>query len=148
VTRLIRFAGLPLLFLLGACGPGAAPSPTPADLTAVLEALALRGATLRQAVSGDAGCPAAELHSNAVRFDLSLEASDTRYQVYLLRWRRPADFSAAADAFEACLDDYTSRGVAADIQFLELPPWRAYGSGWSEDLREVLEQSLRAAGGS
>jgi hypothetical protein len=140
--------------LVAACGPtstnspstGPTPTPTPGDLSAVQAALALRGATIHSVVSGDAGCPSVpRLHSNAARFEISLaSAPDERYDVYLFRWRRPADFAAAEQPFSDCVDEYAA-GVAGDVPIdgLDVEPWRAYGPGWSEELLALIEDALR-----
>jgi hypothetical protein len=136
--------------LVASCssGPGPTLTPTPGDMSEVLAGLALGGATVHEQVSGDAGCPGSELHSNAARLSLSLPGDEQRYEVFLFRWRRSADFGAAAGAFNDCIDAYAAQ-TAGDvfIDALEVAPWRAYGPGWSEDLRTALENSLRAAGG-
>jgi hypothetical protein len=151
---MLRSRGLICALLAGllvtACAstPGPTPTPTPGDMGAVLAGLALGGATVHQQVSGDAGCPGSELHSNAARLSLSLAGEEQRYEVFLFRWRRPADFAAAAPAFADCIDAYaalTSGDVFIDG--LEIEPWRAYGPEWSEELRATLENALRAAGG-
>lgn len=141
--------GLTLLLavtLAAGCG-GGSPSPSTGDLTAVLGALALRGATIHQQVSGDAGCTDSELHGNAVRLELTLAGDQSRYQVFLFRWRRPADFTAAAASFSACVEANRVRTGAAAIGTLEVRPWRAYGPTWSDRLHETLDAALRATGG-
>lgn len=139
---------LMLLALVAGCGGAALPSPTPQSVTSVLEALALRGATIRQAISGDAGCPAVTaLQGNALRLAVTLEGSDQDQDVYLFRWRRPAHFDQAATEFERCLADYGASNPQIDVHALELSPWRAFGPNWSTELRRVVEESLRAAGG-
>ena len=160
--HLLRLTGALLLAAtaLAACGgavtpsgPSAAPpTPTPptADLGAVQAALALRGVTVQQAVSGDAGCPGQQgLHDNAARFELSLAGEAQSYEVFLLRWRRPSDFDAAGDSFSACVDEY-ARQVQGDValEVLEVPPYRAYGPGWSEELINVLRDALSDVAGS
>lgn len=129
-----------------------APAPTPAtgDLGALQAALALRGVTVHSAVSGDAGCPGQEgLHDNAARFSLTLAGEDQSYEVFVLRWRRPSDFDAAAGPFGACVDEY-ARQVQGDValEVLEVPPYRAYGPGWSEELITVLRDALTAVAGT
>ena len=139
---------VPLLLvgsLLVACASTALPSPTPGDFTAVLEALALRGATIHEAISGDAGCEV-PLHGNAVRLALTLEQDGRDHRVYLFRWRRPADFERAAGAFEECVAEHAGSDAAVELETIELPPWRAYGPDWSSEMRQALEEALRAAG--
>jgi len=113
-------------------------------MTGVLSALVLRGATIRQVVSGDAGCPGSSLHSNAARIDLTLHAG-ADHSVYLFRWRRPADFGAAADAFADCAAQHVAQSPAAAADVVEVPPWRAYGTGWTRELNTILHEVLRTA---
>ncbi|HEY7598748.1 MAG TPA: hypothetical protein VH741_02385 [Candidatus Limnocylindrales bacterium] len=154
VASLLR--ALLAALLVTACGSVAgpdgstapAPTPTPGDMSEVQAALALRGATIHEAVSGDPGCPGSELHSNAARLELSVVGDDQRYEVYLFRWRRPADFDAAGQAFASCVDAYVGEAAGdLTIDTLERPPWRAYGPAWSEQLRDVVDGALRDVGG-
>ena len=119
-------------------------------MSAIQAALALRGATIHEAVSGDAGCPSvAGVHQNAARFEISLAADVyQRYEVFLFRWRRPSDFAAAEQPFSDCVDEYTA-GLTGDVPVdgLEVEPWRAYGPGWSPDLMDLIESALRDVGG-
>jgi hypothetical protein len=134
-----------LLLFAAACAGGPSPTPTPSDLSAVLAALALRGTTLHQAVSGDAGCPGSGLHSNAARLELSA-ADGEDHVVYLFRWRRAPDFEAAGDRFAQCVRDFEA-ATGTDALVVEASPWRAYGPGWSEEFADAVEGALRAAGG-
>lgn len=137
-----------LALAFAACGyGGASPRPSVGDLSAVLGALALRGATVHDQVSGDAGCASSELHSNAVRLSLSLAGDATVHDVYLFRWRRPADFAAAAASFDACLAAHAAGNADADVESLEVPPWRAYGVAWPPAVRSAVDGALRAVGG-
>jgi hypothetical protein len=135
-----------VLALVVACGGSPSATFSAGDLTAVQEALALRGATVLRATSGDAGCQGSDLHSNVVRLDLRLDGDDGEQQVYLFRWRRPAQFEAGAVPFAECVDSFASSAGEPPVT-LEVPPWRAYGSAWSDELRLTLEDALRAAGG-
>lgn len=138
---------LALLIVAAGCADGAAPTPTPRDFTAVLESLALRGATIHQAVAGDSGCPTLPLHSNAVRLELNLEQDGKDYEIYLFRWRRPAHYDAAANAFDDCLEQYAAASVGVNVDSIEMAPWRAFGPAWTDELRTALAGALRAAGG-
>ena len=138
---------LALLFgLLVGCGSAAPPSATPPSVVNVLEGLALRGATIRQAVSGDTGCDVAPLRGNAVRLVLTLDETAEQHEIHLFRWRRQAQYDAAAADFAACVEEYRAASEGG-VEVLELAPWRAFGQGWDDELSVVLEESLRAAGG-
>jgi hypothetical protein len=129
-----------------ACGGTPTATFSAGDLSAVQEALALRGASVLNAVSGDAGCPATTLHTNAVRFELQL-ADEPPATAHLLRWRRPNQYAAAAAEFADCVADFRLRAGTQPVHVLEVPPWRVLGAGWSDDMRRTIEDALRAAGG-
>ncbi len=132
-----------LAAVVGACSPAGNPSPSPAGMSEALPALVLRGATIRETVSGDAGCPGSPLHSNAMRVELTVAGDDTRYVVYLFRWRRPADFTAASDAFADCVEQFLTEAQGeVPIDEVEASPWRAYGPGWSEEVLVMVDEAL------
>jgi hypothetical protein len=62
--------------------------------------------------------------------------------VYLFRWRRAPDFDAEADAFAACLADAEGRNPDATVSSSEHSPWRAYGLGWSDELRDTVDVAI------
>jgi hypothetical protein len=137
------------LLLIAACGAGNGPTPTPGGMDEVLPALALRGATIHQSVSGDAGCPGSALHSNAARLEISVAGDETRYSVYLFRWRRPVHFEAAAQPFSRCVDEFLAQSDGeVPIDGVEAAPWRAYGPGWSEEVLLIVEEALHDLAGT
>lgn len=140
-------ASLSFALALGACSGLATPTPTPAEFGDLISALVLRGITVRGHVSGDPGCPGSILHSNAVRLDLALSDDPTIYPAYVFRWRRTADFDAAASTFGECVDEYVSLHPDASVEGLEVAPWRTYGPGWPDRLSTALAEALGEAGG-
>ena len=137
-------AALALSTVLAGCAGTVTPTASPQEMTGVMSALVLRGVTIRQVVSGDAGCPGSGLHSNAARIDLTLVAGGD-HSVYLFRWRRRADFDAAAGTFADCAAQHAAESPAAAADVVEVPPWRAYGTGWTRELNAILHEALRAA---
>ncbi|HVM30680.1 MAG TPA: hypothetical protein VM305_07945 [Candidatus Limnocylindrales bacterium] len=156
MTRKLRGSSAPItlallvgLILIAGCSGDGAPTPTPGGMDDVLPALALRGATVHQSVSGDAGCPGSPLRSNAARLEISVAGDQQRYSVYLFRWRRPAHFEAAAQPFDQCLAEFLAQSDGeVPIDQVEAPPWRAYGPGWSEDVLVIVEDALRDLSGT
>ena len=136
-----------LAVVVAACGSFTAPSPTPEAMDDVIANLVLRGASIHNPVSGDAGCPSSDLHNNAVRFDVSLGTRSATQPVYLLRWRRTSDFDAGAQAFNNCVAEYHALHPDQQLTTLERNPWRAYGPGWSIELGQVISDALAASGG-
>ena len=131
--------------VIAACyGGGSRPTPLPGELADVISGLVLRGATITRHVSGDAGCEDPRLYGNAVRLDVSITPAAEPSTVYVLGWRRQSDFDNDAAAFADCVASAeATHGAEATV--IESPPWRAYGVGWSGDLREAVEESIRAA---
>jgi len=135
--------------LMAACG-GAAPTPSPGNMDAVIANIVLQNVTVHRLTSGDAGCPTIagdSVHDNAVYLELAIGAQSALHRVHLLRWRRPADYEAGKAAFDACVEEYRLRNPGVEVTTLELAPWRAYGPGWNDMLREILDSALRATGG-
>src|SRR5215210_4537710 len=134
--------------IAAACGTGS-PSPSAAEMTDFLQALVLRGATIHEQVGGDAGCADSTLYGNALRLELTLAQDGNDYEVFVFRWRRPADFDASAERFGDCLEEFAS-GISGDanVESVEVRPWRAFGPGWSPELQTTLEQAIRATGGA
>jgi hypothetical protein len=133
-----------IAFTVAACGP--TPTPSPEDMTGVLNEFAAHGATVKDVVAGDAGCADPSLHGNASRLTLTLAADGRDYAVYLFRWRRPSDYEAANAAFQQCVAEFAD-DHSTDVELVEVSPWRAFGAGWTFDAKEVIEQSLVAAAG-
>lgn len=113
----------------------------------VIAALVLRGISIHELVSGDAGCPASELHDNAVRLEVSIDSRSASHDVYLIRWRRTINFGETTQAFADCVTEYQALNPGSSINQVESEPWRAYGPGWPPDLGPRLLDALRAAGG-
>ena len=148
MIRAIRLTlALALLLAAGCSNVGQAPAQTPGSMDDVIAELVLRGASVHNLVSGDAGCPSSGLHDNAVRFDVALGSQSATREVYLLRWRRQSDFDASAQAFAECVNEYRALHPGVQVSALELYPWRAYGPGWGTQFADILHAALVAAGG-
>lgn len=128
------------------CGSLQAPVPTPGTMDDVIAALVLRRITIHQLVSGDPGCPTSDLHDNALRLDVSIDARSATHEIYLLRWRRTANFGDAAP-FAECVAEYQALHPGQTVSQVESEPWRAYGPGWPPDLGQIILDALQAAGG-
>jgi hypothetical protein len=149
--RLHRF---PTLLLAAALLAGAAagcdrnvtlPAPTAGELGDVVAALVLRGATITDQVAGDAGCSDPTLFGNAVRLDVRMPGAATSAPVYVLRWKRAADYDAAEAAFAACVAQSPRPPDA--VTTVAVSPWRAYGPDWPDALRDAVSAALTEAGG-
>lgn len=133
--------------LAAACG-GQAPTPSPGGFSDVIAQLVLRGVTVQEHVSGDDGCPRVELHDNAARLTVSIGEDATRQDVYLFRWRREADYLASVSSFFMCVTDFRSQAPGGVIDVVESSPWRAFGTGWSDQLETAIRESIAATSSS
>ena len=88
-----------LVAVTAGCSSSGTPISTPEGMDSVVSNLVLRGVTVHRLVSGDAGCPGSTLHDNAVQLEISTQSQSDRYTIYLLRWRRAADFEASGPEF-------------------------------------------------
>lgn len=134
--------------VLTACGgTPSTPTPTQASMDDVIAALVLRGFSIHGLVSGDPGCPDSDLHDNALRLEVSLDARSASHEIYLVRWRRTVNFGDAAQAFADCVAEYQALNGGRAVSQVESEPWRAFGPGWPPDLAPRLLDALRASGG-
>ena len=148
ISRKGRVVLVVLLALAAAgCYGSTTPGPTPGSMDDVIAAIVLQDVTVLHLTSGDAGCPTSSLHDNAVQLVLAIGAQSASHDVYLLRWRDQTDFDAAASAFDDCVAEYVALHPGAQMGGVEIPPWRAYGPLWTEQLQSILENALHAAGG-
>ena len=139
-----RLAIASLALLLTACYGGSS-APTPGDMTDVLGDLAANGLTMTDTVAGDTGCSDGSLADNARRLEMAFAPDGQSYTVYLFRWRRDADFTAAGPAFDRCAEAYRQAHPSAPFDTVDVSPWRAFGPAWTPQLREALEQALAGA---
>lgn len=144
--RLAAFAVVALL--LTGCGVFTAPSPTAGEIGDLVAGLVRRGATITDQVSGDAGCADSSLFGNSVRYDVSMAADPAPVPVYVLRWKSQQTFDGSAAAFNACISAFKQAHPSEGVTVYEDSPWRAYGPGWSDNLRSVVEQAVHDAAGA
>jgi len=133
---------------LAGCGVFVAPSPTAGEMGDLVSGLVLRGATITDQVSGDAGCPDPTLIGNAIRYDLRMATESTTVSVYVLRWNTQQTFDANEPAFQACVTQFEQAHPGATVTTYEDSPWRVFGSGWSPAATGAIEQAVHAAAGA
>ncbi len=140
--------GLVLLIALAGCGRATAlPSPTPADFPGIADRLSSVGITVANVISGDAGCPDANLARTAIGFDASGidQATPVRVRLYIFRdhdsWQRlSASVATCARAYVTDPSTYES---------LAPSPFVASGQGpWAPSFAAALERALTEAAGT
>jgi len=144
-----RAAALALTGLLTTgCGVFVAPSPTAGEIGDLVAGLVRRGATITNQVGGDAGCSDPTLAGNAVRYDVRMPNAEEAVPVYVLRWKNQQTFDQSADSFQACVNGFEQAHPGEAVTTFADSPWRVYGSGWSDDVKTVVEQAVHAAAGA
>lgn len=133
--------------LVTGCYGDSGPGPTPGTMDDVIANIVLQDVTILHLTSGDAGCSVATLHDNAVHATVVIGAQSASHEVYVLNWKNQARFDSAADSFGACLDEVRAANPGGIVAEVDAYPWRAYGPGWTPQLRQIVENALIASGG-
>ena len=136
--------------LVAACaGPPVAASPQP--VTGVFQQLFVHGGATLNLVSGDPGCDNPDMVPFAIHARVRVPATaTTTADVYLFTYADHAAYDRQADAFEACKTGYAASAAAAGrpVDELDVSPYRAFGPGWTPEVRAALLQSMSEAAGS
>lgn len=137
--------------LLAGCGSvvGSPPLPTPGGYTEIFEAWALNGIAVHERTSGDPGCGDASLADNAVHVVVSFPPDPTSRDVYLFHFRnnvRWADEEQLVDACQAAFEAVSAR-AGGPVSRIDVSPYRAFGDGWTLELKAALEHGLASVAG-
>ncbi|MFI5254004.1 MAG: hypothetical protein ACHQ15_00900 [Candidatus Limnocylindrales bacterium] len=136
--------------LLAACGAISAtmPPPTPADALGIFAQWALRGIDVHGRVSGDPGCGDASLVDNAVHVVVSL-GGDADRDVYLFSFSNSVRWADGGPVVDACQAQFEARSSRAGgpVERIDVSPYRAFGDGWSAELKADLSAGLVVAAG-
>jgi hypothetical protein len=126
------------------------PVATPADAPSIFQDLARRGGSVTDIVAGETGCGDQGLVGNAIRFRLEVGAMREPATVHLFLFRNRSTFEGAADAVERCRKSYaaTDPGASGGVESVAVGTYRAFGAGWSPELRTMLESTLADFAGS
>ncbi len=133
---------------LGACEADYNPAnPTPASLSTSLEVFGNQGLVLSNVVSGDAGCPNADLAHTAVSFDARGFDQATPTRIYLYGFRDRATFDRLATTVDACAHSYVTDPAAYGS--IQMSPFVLAGAGpWAPSFAAHLRTALTKAAGN
>lgn len=151
LDRAVALAGAVLaVTLVGACaGPPVAASPQP--VTGVFQQLTVHDGTTVNLVSGDPGCDIPAMVPFAVHAQIRVPSSSTTTtDVYLFTYENRAAYDRQAVAFEECKTAYATSAAAGGrpVDELDISPFRAFGPGWTPEVRAALLQSMSEAAGN
>jgi hypothetical protein len=151
ITRLAVAAAVTCV--LAACDVGAVgspPLPTPGGYTEIFESWVLQGIAVHERTSGEPGCGDQSLADNAVHVVISMAPDPTPRDVYLFRFRnsvRWADEATIVDACQQVFEAISSR-AGGPVSRIDVSPYRAFGDGWTPELRAALERGLADVAGN
>jgi len=137
-----------VLVTVTGCGRATAPpAPTPTDFGGIVAQLARAGISVRDVVSGDAGCPDPALGPTAIAFSASGldQAAPIRMRVYMFRnhdaWER------LSGSVAACARSYVTD--PSNYESLSPSPYVVSGQGpWPSAFAAALKSAFVAAAGS
>lgn len=134
--------------LLGGCTTSSSPlAPTPADFGGITQVLRVRGILVSDVVSGDAGCPDAELAKAAIHFTMSGLDQATPVSAYLYIFGNQAAFERRAPDVATCARSYVTD--SASLESIDVSPYVVVGQGpWAPGLRAKLRDGLTVAAGN
>ncbi len=122
-------------------------APTPADFAGISQVLRARGITVTDVVSGDAGCPDADLAKSAISFRMSGLDQATPVAAHLYVFGSQAAFERRAGDVAACARSYVTD--PAGLESFDVSPYVVAGQGpWAPGLRAALRDGLTVAAGN
>jgi hypothetical protein len=142
-------AGLLAVVVLAGCGTisNSPPVPTAAPFPTIAGRLSLHGIQVTGIVSGDAGCPDANLAKTAIGFDAAGldQATPVRLHVYIFKDR------ATYERLRATIDQCAASFVTdpATFESVETSPYVVAGQGpWGSAFKDNIRVALVEAAGT
>ena len=152
-VRPSRFAGPGLAtvvaILIAACGTisTSPPAPTPADFQGIAGNIVQRGIRIDHIVSGDAGCPDANLSKTAIGFDAVGLDQATPVRVYVYIFRNRATYERLRSTIDHCAATYVTD--PSTYETVETSPYVVSGQGpWGPSFRTNLRAAIDEAAGT
>jgi len=135
--------------LLASCGTisRTPPAPTPADFPGLAAILTGSGIHVTNIVSGDAGCPDADLAKTAIGFDASGADQPTPVRVHIFIFRNRSTYTKERAAVDTCATSFVTNPDT--FEALDASPFVVAGQGpWTASFRERFRAALVAAAGT
>jgi hypothetical protein len=127
--------------LAAACGGSSTPTANP-GLSSQLVGEIARRMTVSAVVSGDSACADPSLIPNALHLTVVDPSAEAPRDVYVYSFRAKS-WDASKATVDECQQVYGAG--AADVNRLDLLPYRLIGKGWSQTMSEDLSAALDAA---
>ena len=136
-------------FTLAACSTisRTPPAPTPGDFAVIAGDLAQRGIQIGHVVSGDAGCPDANLAKTAIAFDAAGLDQSTPVRVYVYIFRNRDTYERLRATIDDCARSYVTDPAA--YESVETSPYVLSGQGpWGQQFKDNLRSAITEAAGT
>jgi hypothetical protein len=122
------------------------PKPTPADITGIADGLAQAGITIRNLVSGDAGCDDPDMISTAIGLDASGLDQATAVPVHLFIFRNAASYQKLRPAVDVCASSWITD--PSGYEAIDASPFVLAGQGpWAPSFKTAVRDALTLAAG-
>ena len=142
--------GLSLVAILAAaCGTiSRTPAPaTPAPFPGIAGQLSLHGITVSGIVSGDAGCPDANLAKTAIGFDAVGLDQPTPVRVHVYIFRNRATFERLRASIDGCASSFVTDPDT--YESVEASPYVVAGQGpWGTAFKDNIRAAITEAAGT
>ena len=138
-----------LAVILAGCGTikRTPPPPTPGPFPEIAGRIAQHGIVVSKPVSGDPGCPDANLAKTAIAFDASGLDQATAVRIYVYIFRNRATFERLRSTVDVCARTYVTD--PATYETVETSPYVLSGQGpWAAQFKEGLRAAIVAAAGT
>jgi hypothetical protein len=135
--------------LLAGCGTisRTPPVPSPADFQGIAGDIVQRGIDVTHVVSGDGGCPDANLSKTAIAFDVAGLDQPTPVHVYVYIFRNRETYERLRSSVDACARSYVTDPET--YESVETSPFVLAGQGpWGVQLKDNLRAALTEAAGT
>ena len=138
-----------LAICLAACGTisRTPPLPTPADFQGIAGDIVLHGIAVSHVVSGDAGCPDADLAKTAIAFDASGLDQASPVRLYLYVFRNRETYERLRSTIDGCAATYVTDPES--YESVETSPYVVSGQGpWGPQFKDNLRSAIVQAAGT
>lgn len=122
------------------------PKPTPADITGIASDLLQRGVTIRDLVSGDAGCDDPDMIPSAISFKASGLDQPAPVPVRIFIFRNADSYQKQRPAVDSCAAAWITDPEGYEA--IDVSPFVLTGQGpWAPEFKAALRSALTTAAG-
>ena len=123
------------------------PAPTPADFPGLAGVLSQRGIHVEHFVSGDAGCPDAELARTAIAFDAAGLDQPTPVRIHIYIFRNREAYERLRATVDTCARSFVTDPET--FESVETSPYVLAGQGpWGATFKDALRAAITEAAGT